>query len=227
MELDILVRGGTVVDGTGAPGRRADVGVVGERIAAIGDLSSAEAGSVALVLDARGRVVCPGFVDPHGHSDASLLIDGGMASHLRQGFTTQLSGNCGDSAAPVTDRNRDLVEASLRELPDGPTWQTFAEYLEAVDAQRLAINVALLVGHGTIRGAVLGPSDRAPSSAELAAMIHHAEEALVNFIYLYRFHEGSRPDEDRDLLGALRGWSPAVTAAADQAVTWLRRRFER
>jgi N-acyl-D-amino-acid deacylase len=211
MDFDILLRGGTVVDGTGAPGRRADVGVVGERIAAIGDLAAVEVDSVALLLDARGRVVCPGFIDPHGHSDASLLIDGGMASHLHQGFTTQLSGNCGDSAAPVTDRNRDLVEASLRELPNGPAWRTFAEYLEAVDAQRLAINVALLVGHGTIRGGVLGPADRAPDETELTAMRREVELAMAagalglssGLIYAPGMH--ARPDEVAALVSVAAG----------------------
>ena len=93
--FDLLIRGGTVVDGTGGPPIRADVGVAGDRIAAIGDLSAVEPTTIPLALDATDRVVCPGFVDPHGHSDASILVDPAVASHLHQGYTTQLSGNCG------------------------------------------------------------------------------------------------------------------------------------
>src|SRR5437899_4096069 len=99
--FDLLLRGGTLVDGSGRPGRRADVGVLGDRIIAVGDLPAIDDGEVATVLDARGRVVAPGFVDPHGHSDGSLFVDGALASHLHQGYTTQLSGNCGDTLAPI------------------------------------------------------------------------------------------------------------------------------
>jgi N-acyl-D-amino-acid deacylase len=201
MSFDVLIRSATLVDGTGGPGRRADVGVVGDRIAAIGDLSAVDPLEVALPIEAAGRVVCPGFVDPHGHSDGSLLIDGGMASHLHQGYTTQLSGNCGDSAAPITDRNRELVEASLRELPDPPHWRTYAEYLDLVDDQRLGINVAFLVGHGTVRGAVLGSSDRSPDADELTAMRGEVAAAMdagalglsSGLIYAPGLH--ARPDE--------------------------------
>lgn len=98
--FDLLLRGGTVIDGSGGPAVRADVGVLGDRILAVGDLSVVDATSVATVLDVAGRVVAPGFIDPHGHSDGSLFIDGALASHLHQGFTTQLSGNCGDTLAP-------------------------------------------------------------------------------------------------------------------------------
>ena len=76
--------------------------MLGDRILAVGDLSAIADGEVATVLEVAGRVVAPGFIDPHGHSDGSLLVDGALASHLHQGYTTQLSGNCGDSLAPLT-----------------------------------------------------------------------------------------------------------------------------
>jgi N-acyl-D-amino-acid deacylase len=177
--FDLLILGGTVIDGSGAPGIRADVGVVGDRIAALGDLSSAAAGKgVALVLDATDRVVCPGFVDPHGHSDASVLIDPAVASHLHQGYTTQLSGNCGDSLAPVTEAGREMVELSMAETGLEPTWRSFDDYLAAVEDLPLGPNHAFLVGHGTIRGAVLGPVARAATKPELKAMVRHLEAAL-------------------------------------------------
>ena len=169
--FDLLIRGGTIVDGTGAPGRRADVGVLGERILAIGDLSAAHTGEVASVVDASGRVVAPGFIDPHGHSDGSLFVDGGLVSHLRQGYTTQLSGNCGDTLAPITEVGRELVELSLRPNQLVARWRTFGEYLDAVEGEALGLNVAFLVGHGTVRGAVMGAEGSRASEAELGTMV--------------------------------------------------------
>ncbi len=176
--FDLLIRGGTVVDGTGMPGRRADVAVSGDRIVAVGDLSVAAVDEVELVLDATDRVVSPGFIDPHGHSDGSVLLDGALASHLHQGFTTQLSGNCGDSLAPVTDAGRELVELSLRPHGLVASWAAFGEYLDLVDEQPLAPNVAFLVGHGTLRGSVLGAAARPPDRVELGAMVAEVEAAM-------------------------------------------------
>src|SRR4051812_3386130 len=146
MGYDLLIRGGTLVDGTGSPGRVADVGVDGDRLSAIGDLAAVPDADVATVIDATGFVVAPGFVDPHGHSDATLFIDGALASHLRQGYTTQLSGNCGYTLAPLTARSRAQLEADLAFYEVEPGWTTFGEYLDAVDSVALGINVAMLVG---------------------------------------------------------------------------------
>jgi N-acyl-D-aspartate/D-glutamate deacylase len=176
--FDLLVRGGLLIDGTGSPGRRADVAVQGDRITAVGDLSAVDAGGVGLVVDASGLVVCPGFVDPHGHSDASLFVDGALVSHLRQGFTTQLSGNCGLTVAPITPRGRELVEIELRLNHVTPRWTTFADYLDAVSGQRLGMNVAFLAGHGTLRGSVLGSDARDPTDDELGAIVGHLEAAM-------------------------------------------------
>ena len=176
--FDLLLRGGTVIDGTDAPGVRADVGVLGDRILAVGDLAAVADGGVGEVIDATGRVVAPGFIDPHGHSDGSVFLDGALASHLRQGFTTQLSGNCGDTLAPITDRGREFVELSLRPYDLVARWRTFAEYLEAVEAEPLGMNVAFLVGHGTIRGSVLGAEARPPDDLERHAMVREVEAAM-------------------------------------------------
>ena len=176
--FDLLVRGGTVIDGRGGPARRADVGVVGDRVVAVGDLSAVDLDGIPVALDATGLVVAPGFIDPHGHSDGSVLVDGALASHLHQGFTTQLSGNCGESLAPITEIGRELTELALRpnELEAG--WRTFAEYLDRVEAQPLGPNVAFLVGHGTVRGAVVGAEARAVTPPELAAMVVEVERAI-------------------------------------------------
>jgi N-acyl-D-aspartate/D-glutamate deacylase len=176
--FDLLIRGGTLVDGTGSPGIPGDVGVTGDRIAAVGNLSAVAEGDIGQEIDAKGRVICPGFIDPHGHSDVSLFVDGALASHLRQGFTTQLSGNCGSTVAPITPAGRELVELELRVHRVTARWSTFAEYLEAVEAERLGPNVAFLAGHGTIRASVLGADARPPTSEELAAMVRALDAAL-------------------------------------------------
>jgi N-acyl-D-amino-acid deacylase len=178
MPFDLLIRGGMLVDGTGSSARPADVGVLGDRILAIADLSAVDTGNVGLVIDAARLVVAPGFIDPHGHSDGSLLVDGALASHLRQGFTTQVSGNCGFGLAPLTPIGRGTIDVELAALRLTPKWTSFAEYLDAVDATPLGPNVAILAGHGTIRGAILGPEARPPSEVELAAMASELEAAL-------------------------------------------------
>ena len=178
MAFDLLIRNGTLIDGTGAPRRQADVGLEGDRIVAIDDLSAAADADVARVIDAAGHVVAPGFVDPHGHSDMSVLVDGAMASLLHQGWTTQLIGNCGDTIAPLTPLSRQFLAPMLAGHGVEPTWTTFAGYLEAVEAQALGINLAALVGQGTIRAAVMGPTDRAPTDAEQAAMEREVELAM-------------------------------------------------
>ena len=176
--FDLLLRGGTVVDGTGSPPRHADVGVLGDRILAIDDLSAVDDRDVAQVIDATGLIVAPGFIDPHGHSDGALFVDGTLVSHLRQGFTTQLSGNCGESLAPITDAGRELVELALRPNQVIARWRTFGEYLDAVGAEPLGPNVAFLVGHGTIRGSVMGAEASAATESERQAMVREVETAL-------------------------------------------------
>jgi N-acyl-D-amino-acid deacylase len=176
--FDLILRGATLIDGSGSPGRPADVGVTGDRIAAVGDLSAVDDAGVGQVLDCRGRVVAPGFIDPHGHSDGSVLLDAALASHLHQGFTTQLSGNCGDSLAPITETGRELVELSLRTNDLDARWRTVGEYLDVVAEQPLGPNVAFLVGHGTIRASVLGAEARPPTPDELAAMIREVDAAI-------------------------------------------------
>lgn len=148
---DLLLTGGTVVDGTGAPAFVADVAIVGDRIAGIGAFSPADA---KRVLDVRGLHVAPGFVDIHTHSDRSILRHPGAESRVRQGVTTEITGNCGSSAAPGS----------------GKEWPDVRSYAEAWKAARPALNHALLVGHGTLRSAVLGDGDRHATAAELDEM---------------------------------------------------------
>ncbi len=150
----------------------------------------------------------PGFIDPHGHSDGSLFVDGALISHVRQGFTTQLSGNCGDTLAPITTIGRDLVALSLRPNALTARWRTFAEYLDEVEREPLGPNVAFLVGHGTIRGSVLGADARAPTAVELRAMVAEVDAAIEagavglssGLIYAPGVHAG--PVEMAALVGA-------------------------
>jgi N-acyl-D-aspartate/D-glutamate deacylase len=179
--FELLIRGGTLVDGSGAPARQADVALRDGRIEAVGDLSALARSSVAQVLEAAGLVVCPGFIDLHGHSDASALVDGQLLSLLAQGITTHISGNCGEGLAPVTPAGRELLGLGLagaRALE--PAWSDVRGYLERVEALDLGPNVGFLIGHGTVRASVLGAVPRAPEARELATMVRAIEEGLEN-----------------------------------------------
>ena len=176
MTLDLVIENGLVVDGTGTPGKRADVGIAGTRIVAIGDLEAADAGRR---LDATGCVVAPGFIDIHNHSDLALLADGRAESMIRQGVTTQVTGNCGLTPAPVQDAIRD----DLRKTMVGPAggswrWNSFGQFLAELRAAPKATHVAPLVGHGAIRAAAMGFADRRPTADELQAMKRLTAEAM-------------------------------------------------
>ncbi len=177
MIFDHVIENGLVVDGTGVPGHRADVGIIGKRIAAIGDLNAAQA---ARRLDATGLVVAPGFIDIHNHSDLALLADGRAESMIRQGVTTQVTGNCGLTPAPV----HDAIRQDLQKTMVGPeygrpwTWNTFGQFLDALRAVPVATHVAPLVGHGAIRAAAMGFADRKPTADELESMKRLAAEAM-------------------------------------------------
>jgi N-acyl-D-aspartate/D-glutamate deacylase len=169
--LDLVIRGGELIDGTGAPARRADVGVRGDTIVEIGDLSGSAA---ARVVEATGMVVAPGFIDMHSHSDAPLLVDGRSLSKITQGVTTELLGES-DSPAPVIGHVRPEVERSLAALGLRLDWTTFAEYFQRLERQKTAVNVVALVGAGQVRAAVVGFDKRAPTANELSQM-----QALVD-----------------------------------------------
>jgi len=178
---DLLIRGGSVVDGTGGLARREDVAIQGSRIVAIGpDASEAPA---RRVLEADGLVVAPGFIDMHSHADFTLPSYPGALNSLSQGVTTEVIGNCGYSPAPLAaDRRRaDDQRAACHGL--GPdlawNWRSFAEYLDRLDAARPAVNCIPLVGHGMLRMAIVGADDRAATSAELAAMRSSAVDGLA------------------------------------------------
>jgi N-acyl-D-amino-acid deacylase len=174
--LELLIREGLVVDGSGAAPFRADVAVEGGRVVEVGRLGRAMADRV---VEAAGRIVCPGFVDPHSHSDFTLLSVPGAESTIRQGVTTEVVGNCGWTYAPVSERSRGVIEARMRTFAyDGPVeWASFAEHLGFLSARGHSQNLAWFVGHNTIRYAA-GVSGPRASELELEAMEAYVAEAM-------------------------------------------------
>ncbi|MGQ9599119.1 MAG: N-acyl-D-amino-acid deacylase family protein [Anaerolineae bacterium] len=175
--FDLIIRNGRIIDGTGAPWIHADIGVRGARIGAVGNLANAEADKT---IDARGLVVCPGIVDIHSHSDWTLGFYPAAESTLRQGVTTEVVGQCGMSVFPVNERNQARVSGLLWKAnpDDRPTWRTIADWFDTIEAAQPAINVAALVGHGTLRSAVIGDASRYTEPHEIQAMVRLLEEAL-------------------------------------------------
>ncbi len=177
MPFDLVIENGFVVDGTGAPGRRADVGVTDRQIGAVGNLREAPA---TRRLDATGCVVSPGFIDIHNHSDLALLMDGRAESMIRQGVTTQVTGNCGLTPAPVHDAVRADLQKTMAGLEsDRPwTWNTFGQFLDALRSVPKATHVAPLVGHGAIRACGMGFANRRPTAGERVSMKRLTAEAM-------------------------------------------------
>ncbi|MFC5277201.1 amidohydrolase family protein [Halorubrum rubrum] len=179
---DLLIENARVVDGTGAPWFRGAVAVEDGRIEAIRRESSPDVDPVATV-DAAEKVVCPGFIDTHSHSDLELFEDPTLAPKIRQGITTEILGQDGFSMAPMyRDGGADQWAKQLGALAGRAdvewTWGSVADYLDAVEENGVAPNVALLVGHGAVRFDVLGMADRAPTDAELDEMGELVTEAL-------------------------------------------------
>jgi N-acyl-D-aspartate/D-glutamate deacylase len=159
--LDLVVRGGEVVDGTGAERRRADVGVRDGRVVEIGEIAE----DAATTIDADGQIVAPGFVDIHTHYDAQVLWDPATTPSPLHGVTTIVGGNCGFTIAPIEESEIDYLTKMLARVEGMPLesllegvkydWRTFGEYLDRIDGT-LAVNAGFLVGHSAIRRVVMG-----------------------------------------------------------------------
>ena len=174
MSLDLVVRGGTVYDGTGAPGREADVGVVDGRIAAVGALDR----NGARRVDAEGLAVAPGFIDIHSHSDYTLLVDPRAVSAIHQGVTLEVVGNCGFGCFPIGDPAA-AQRAIYGYSGDVPiTWSSAGGYFERLEEARPAVNVLSLVPNGQLRLATVGLADRPADTAERARMEELLNESL-------------------------------------------------
>jgi N-acyl-D-amino-acid deacylase len=172
---DILIRGGDVIDGSGAPARRADVTIRNDRIVAIAHDCG---GTARKIIDARGNVVAPGFIDVKTHSDFTLPLYPYAENRLYQGITTELVGSCGFTAAPIPSGRLAPVANYLAAMAPACAFReaSFADYMDAFPAT--SVNVAMQVGHNTVRLAVMGLENRAPTASEQATMEHLVEEAL-------------------------------------------------
>ncbi len=164
--FDVVIRGGTVYDGTGGEPRRADVGIRGDKVEAVGDLSQAPA---ARIVDARGLAVAPGFINMLSWSTESLIIDGRSQSELRQGVTTQIFGE-GFSMGPWNDRLRTFFKSQQTDFKYDIPWSTLSDYLLWLQNRGISQNVASYVGATTIRAYVVGFDKRPPTPAELDQM---------------------------------------------------------
>lgn len=204
-EFDLLIRGGTVYDGSGADGVPADLGVSGSEIGAVGRLPQARA---KVVIDASGLAVSPGFIDAHNHTAAELLVNPKAESPIRQGVTTLISGNCGGSPFPVTDITRaDDAKALKEEYDLDLSWQDLDGFFARLRERGTALNYATLVGQGTIRAAAMGFSDRKPTSSESELMktltARAMEQGAVGISTGLEYTPGSFADTD-EIIGLAR-----------------------
>ena len=173
--FDVVIRGGLVVDGTGLAPYPADIGIVADRIAAIGSIAADQA---RRVIDVAGLHVAPGFIDVHTHSDGDILIFPTADSRVRQGITTELAGNCGASAALVAGAGAEARGREYRDAGVEASWTGVASYCDALDRGGISINQALLVGQGTIRTNTIGNIDRRLTADELASVVRAVEAGL-------------------------------------------------
>lgn len=169
MNFDLVIRNGFLIDGSGNPWFRTDIGISGGKIVKVGRLGTVRA---KRFMDAEGLMISPGFIDIHSHSDLTVLINPRAESKIRQGVTTEVIGNCGSSAAPT---NKDTVnflkdDWGLEAQEVSWNWSTFGEYLDQLEKHGVALNVVSLVGHGTVRIAVMGVDNRSPTLEELKEM---------------------------------------------------------
>lgn len=180
--MDIKITGGTLIDGSGGAGIRLDVGIMDEKIAQIGNLSQTPA---RREIDASGRVVCPGFIDMHTHSDMTVLYDSLASSKLCDGVTTEVVGNCGIGVAPVKEERKEQLIGYLGtrligsipvklELP----WNTMAEYLAYIDAHPAAVNVTPLLAQGAVRIGEMGFSNAEPTERQIENMKAEVTKAM-------------------------------------------------
>lgn len=175
--VDILIKQAKVVDGTGNPGFTADVGVKQGKIIEIGVIDK----QADLVIDGRGLCVAPGFIDPHAHDDGCAFFDEPVINKLSQGVTTDISGNCGQSLAPVSERywqdNR-KVHTLINPPECMHEFTSFDQFLKTIESKKIGINMGFLVGHAALRIAVMGLENREPTQSEMKRMKAYLRAAL-------------------------------------------------
>ncbi len=164
--FDVIIKGGTVYDGSGAEGRVADVAIRGDRIAGVGNFENSQA---KRVIDAHSLAVAPGFINMLSWSTESLIVDGRSQSEIRQGVTTEVMGE-GESMGPVNDRVRDYMLKQQTDIKYDITWKTLAEYLQYLEKRGVSCNVASFIGATTIRENVIGFENKEPTPEQLDQM---------------------------------------------------------
>lgn len=204
---DFLVQGGWVIDGTGNPARKADVAVEGGRIAAVGALKNARA---KRILDARGKMVCPGFIDAHSHTDVTVEANPYFENTLRQGITTEIVGNCGDSTAPIPPAGG----GGFGRIGDqGASGQrSLGEHMRVLEEKGMSANLAWLVGHNTLR-TLAGIKGSDYTQAQYQAMAQALRQALedgalgMSSGLEFEPGRGCRPEELYQLTGILKDYN--------------------
>ncbi len=180
--LDIKIVNGVIIDGSGKDAYKADLGITGDKITKIGDLSNEDAKTI---IDAKGQVVSPGFIDMHTHSDMSLVYDRNASSRIRTGVTTDVIGNCGIGVAPVKEENRQLLLDYLgtRIVGSMPVklelkWDSYESYIKYMEENPPAVNVAPLLAQGPIRIYEMGFSKEEPTDKELENMVQLGDDCM-------------------------------------------------
>ena len=231
---DVLIQQARVVDGSGAPSFVADVAIRGDTIAQVGTIVSPQA---RVIIDGTGLTLAPGFIDLHTHSDYTLLVNPLAESKVHQGVTTEVIGNCGTSPAPLGDEAYPIIRARMRQQYQlDVSWRTLAGYLQRLAASGSAVNVVPIVGHGTIRSAVMEYAQRPPTTTELTRMQTLLAEAMTDGAFglstglVYAPGCYAETDEIVELakvvgqaggmyFSHIRGESDSVLEAAQEAIT--------
>lgn len=172
--FDVVLKGGTILDGTGGAAFLADLGITGDTIQAIGSISTEQGKQI---LDVTGLHISPGFIDIHSHSDFTIPTYGTADSRVRQGVTTEITGNCGSSAAPRIDSEEDR-KAWMDDEGFVPDWTDVVTYFASLEKRKLSLNQAMLLGQGTIRSNVVGLEDRKATPEEMKNLIRAVEEGM-------------------------------------------------
>ncbi len=173
--FDLIIKNGMIIDGLKEQSFRADVGIAGEQIKAIDNLQNAKAKSI---IDASNKIISPGFIDIHSHTDWEILANPKAESKIRQGVTTELSGNCGGSAFPRKKELTGYEKKMAKRLNLNIDWTNLEEYHSRLARQGTAVNHATLIGHGTLRSFVMGEENRKPKTKEMDIMKKLVAEAM-------------------------------------------------
>ena len=231
---DVVIHQVRVVDGSSASSFSADVAIQGDTIAHVGTLTAPQA---KVMIDGAGLTLAPGFIDLHTHSDYTLLVNPLAESKVHQGVTTEVIGNCGTSPAPLGDEAYPIIRARMQQQYQlDISWRTLAGYMERLTTAGIAVNVVPIVGHGTIRSAVMGYAQRPPTTSELVHMQALIAEAIADGAFGLStglvYAPGCYADTDEIVelakvvgqaggmyFSHIRGESDTVLEAAQEAIT--------